>query len=57
MSENTPIASFRDLTVWKRSIYLVKEIYRITSTFPAEGEVRSYESDEKVCNIHYIQYC
>lgn len=30
------IKSYRDLEVWKKSINLVKEIYKITSSFPKE---------------------
>lgn len=28
------LKSFKDLTVWQRSIELVKEVYKITSSFP-----------------------
>jgi four helix bundle protein len=33
-SENNKIRSFRDLTIWKESIKLVKIIYELTKTFP-----------------------
>lgn len=34
MMKNNEIKSFRDLTVWKDGIKLVKNIYEITKTFP-----------------------
>jgi four helix bundle protein len=30
----TKIQNYRDLTVWKRGIGLVKEVYRVTRSFP-----------------------
>lgn len=32
------IKSYKDLEVWQKSIQLVKEIYRITKTFPKEEQ-------------------
>lgn len=34
MIKNNEIKSFRDLTIWKDGIKLVKNIYEITKTFP-----------------------
>lgn len=31
-----PLKSYRDLTVWTRSLELVGEVYRLTETFPAQ---------------------
>lgn len=36
MSEKTTARSYRDLVVWQKGIALVKEIYRLSSKFPAE---------------------
>ena len=35
-SSNSKIESYRDLTVWQKSIELVKQIYHLTSNFPAD---------------------
>ena len=36
MSEKITARSYRDLVVWQKGIALVKEIYRLSSKFPAE---------------------
>jgi four helix bundle protein len=36
MSEKTTARSYRDLVVWQKGIALVKDIYRLSSKFPAE---------------------
>src|SRR5688572_31934995 len=30
------VRSFRDLTVWQRSVDFIEEVYRLTRTFPAD---------------------
>ena len=35
-SDNAKIESYRDLTVWQKSIELVKQVYQLTSDFPAD---------------------
>jgi four helix bundle protein len=34
----TRISSFRDLTVWQRSLELTVEVYRLTAAFPREEQ-------------------
>lgn len=36
MNDGGKAASFKDLIVWQKGIVLVKQIYKLTSVFPAE---------------------
>ncbi|MDZ4721533.1 MAG: four helix bundle protein [Roseiflexaceae bacterium] len=36
MSNEKSVNSYRDLLVWQKSIVLVKQVYRLTQTFPAD---------------------
>ena len=36
MSKEGPVASYRDLIVWRKSMVLVEHVYRMTQTFPKD---------------------
>lgn len=45
-----PIKSFKELTVWQKSIDLVKEVYRLVALFPKE-ETYGLSSQIKRCVV------
>lgn len=50
MAENNKINSYRDLVVWKKSIELVVEVYKLTDCFPRE-EIFGISSQMRRCSV------
>ena len=49
------IKSYKDLNIWKRSIEVVEDIYKITKNFPKE-EIRIDQSAKKVSYFNSLKH-